>query len=156
MSVKSVDTWSSGHTSKLNVLFTGLKEFVSKNCIVGVSVKISGHTDFWTHNRTIYIFNVLKWFVLKTYMGMYVLISGHMDFWTNNKLISLCSAYPNDLFWYALCICQFKSLDTWTCGHTTKQCQSSVYSSDLSWNAVCTCQFKSVDTWTCGHTIKQW
>ena len=52
MSVKSVDTWSSGHTSKLNVLFTGLKEFVSKNCIVGVSVKISGHTDFWTHNKT--------------------------------------------------------------------------------------------------------
>ena len=150
MSVKSVDTWSSGHTSKLNVLFTGLKEFVSKNCIVGVSVKISGHTDFWTHNKSETPKDsqtrAERAGTIWTYMFQ---TSGHMYFWTHSKKYIL--GLQREIFSIkALLVCLFKSVDTWTPGHTTKQCLSSVKSSGI-YIIIC---FKSVDTWTFGHTAK--
>ena len=61
---------------------------------------------------------------------------------------------PRDLFSllkeFAIRVCLFKSVDTWTPGHTTKQCLSSVKSSGR-YIIIC---FKSVDTWTFGHTAK--
>ena len=120
MSVKSVDTWSSGHTSKLNVLFTGLKEFVSKNCIVGVSVKISGHTDFWTHNKSETPKDSQTRAERAGTIWTYICFKP-VDTWTfghTAKNISL--VYSAEIFSIkALWVCLFKSVDTWTSGHTT-------------------------------------
>ena len=86
-------------------------------------------------------------------MGMYVLISGHMDFWTHNKLISLCSAYPNDLLYV------YVNLNQWTHGlvdtqqnNVNLQCTQMNFLKKL-FGYIC---FKSVDTWTFGHTAKQY
>ena len=111
-----------------------------------VDTRTSGHTTKLRHQRT----HRLGDWESRNYMDIYVSnqwTHGLLD--TQQKNISL--VYSAEIFSIkALWVCLFKSVDTWTPGHTTKQCLSSVKSSGI-YIIIC---FKSVDTWTFGHTAK--
>ena len=59
-----------------------------------------------------------------------------MDFWTYMSI-------P-----YGICVCLFKSLDTWTSDHTINKVY--LFSIDMY-----LCLFKPLDTWTSRHTQEQ-
>ena len=116
-----------------------------------VDTRASGHTTKLRHQRT----HRLGDWDSRNYMDIYVSnqwTHGLLD--TQQKNVSLF--YSVEIFFYksisikALWVCPFKSMDTWTRGHTTKQCLSSVKSSRI-YIIIC---FKSVDSWTFGHTAK--
>ena len=128
--------------------------------------------DFRAHNRTLFIFSVLKGFFLEKLYGYKCFKP--VDTWTlghttypssvQSKICYLCTSVKSVDTWSSghtsklnvlvrwtqrICLkklhcelCMFKSVDTWSSGHTTKQCLSSLHSMDLSQKAIWICMFQ--------------